>query len=254
MHPVVIVHGAFGGGWEWSDVADRLRAAGVRVRTPTLAGLGDRSGEDASTIDLSAHVEDVVHAVEDEDLREVVLVAASYGGMPVTVAAGRLASRLVRLVYLDALVPREGESAVDLLPPWFADGIRAGLVEDGPAHRVPVPDVVLPPVGSAPEAVRQAYVAHLASQPVLTFLEPARVTATNVPVTFVRSTASDLAAHGDPIEAMARRARAEGWVYREIAASHDPHLSNPDAVVDLLREMSLRPGADAPGAAPGPPA
>ena len=239
MHPIVIVHGAFGGGWEWVAVRERLRADGFQAFTPTLAGLGERADVPAESVTLATHVEDVVHAVESEDLSDVVLCAASYGGMPVTSAAARLRDRLARLVYLDALVPRDGESAADLLPSWFTEALRAGFAAHGPGFRAAVPDAVIPPVGSAPEAVRRAYVAQLVAQPVLTFTEPARVSTTTVPTTFVRCIESTLGEAGsDPIDPMVQRARDAGWEVREIAATHDPHLSNPDAVVALLRELA----------------
>lgn len=40
MANIVIVHGAFGGGWEWREVAELLRARGHVVYTPTLTGYG----------------------------------------------------------------------------------------------------------------------------------------------------------------------------------------------------------------------
>jgi pimeloyl-ACP methyl ester carboxylesterase len=239
MHPIVVVHGAFGGGWEWVPVGARLRTEGFEVFTPTLAGLGERADAPAETITLATHVDDVVQAIESEDLRDVVLCAASYGGMPVTVAASHLSDRLAKLVYLDALVPRDGESAADLLPDWFTDLVHAGLAATGSDLRVPVPDVVLPPEGSAPEPVRSDYVARLVAHPALTFTEPARVAPHRVPTTFVRCIGSTLGEAGaDPIDPMAQRAREHGWEVRELEATHDPHLSDPDAVVALLRELA----------------
>ena len=241
MSPVVIVHGAFGGGWEWTPVADSLRADGIRVFTPTLSGLGDRYHLAPASVGLATHVADVVGILEMEDLRDVTLCAASYGGMPVTAAASSLEDRLARLVYLDALVPRDGQAAVDLLPGRASEDIRDGWSEHGPAHRVPVPELVLPPLGSAPESVRRSYIDRLRPQPVLTFVEPARVVGNTVPTTFVRCLASNLAAEEDPIRNMAARARARGWDYRELDAGHDPHLSNPAEVVALLRELAEQP-------------
>ena len=239
MHPLVIVHGAFGGGWEWTPVAELLRAQGGRVFTPTLAGLGDRAHDDAATVGLRTHVADVIAVLEMEDLEDVILCAASYGGMPVTAATAHLADRVGRVVYLDALVPRDGEAGVDLIPGRFADDIRRGMLADGPAHRIPVPEALLPPPGCAPEAIRQRYIARLRPQPVLTFTEPARVSPTTVESTFIRSTRSNVGhAEDDPIAAMALRAQAAGWDYREIDATHDPHLSHPDAVVALLSELA----------------
>lgn len=235
MRPLVIVHGAFGGGWEWTPVADRLRAEGCRVFTPTLSGLGDRAHVTAA--DLSVHVADVVALFEMEDLRDVVLCAASYGGMPVTVAASRLADRVARIVYLDALVPRDGECAADLLPGVAVEELSARVRSEGGDYRLPVPAAVLPPVGCAPEAVRQSYVHRLRPHPALTLLERARVTPVEVPTTFVRCTDLTLGAE-DPITAMQLRAQESGWDCRELQATHDPHLSNPEAVVALLRGLA----------------
>ena len=239
MHPIVIVHGAFGGGWEWTPVAELLRAEGLRVFTPTLSGLGDRAHVEAQSVGLGTHVADIVAVLEMEDLEDVLLCAASYAGVPVTAALPQVASRIARVVYLDALVPADGEAAAHLLPDWFAALVGDGMRRDGPAHRVPVPESVLPPVGSAPEDVRLGYIARLQPQPVRTFLEAAAVVPTPMITTFVRSTGSNLG-HGaeDPITAMAQRALDAGWDWREIAATHDPHLSNPGAVVALLRELA----------------
>ena len=116
MHPIVIVHGAFGGGWEWTPVAELLRAEGLRAFTPTLSGLGDRAHVDARSVGLSTHVDDILALVEMEDLEDVLLCAASYAGVPVSAAVRQVANRIARVVYLDALLPRGGESAADLLP------------------------------------------------------------------------------------------------------------------------------------------
>jgi pimeloyl-ACP methyl ester carboxylesterase len=235
MRTLVIVHGAFGGGWEWTAVAELLRAEGMLVFTPTLAGLGDRAHDGSGTVGLGTHVADIIAVLDMEDLHD----AASYGGVPVTAAAAQVAHRLAGIVYLDALVPRDREAAADLLPDRFAEEFRDGLRLAGPAHRVPVPAAILPPVGSVPEDVRLRYVARLRPQPVLTFTEMAKVVPTTVRTTFVRSTGSNLGqGPDDPITAMARRARQGGWDYREIEATHDPHLSNPAAVVDLLRGLA----------------
>jgi pimeloyl-ACP methyl ester carboxylesterase len=71
--PYVLVHGAWHGGWCWGKVAERLRAAGHRVFTPTMTGLGDRAHRIAPDVGLATYVEDVVATIDMEDLSDIVL-------------------------------------------------------------------------------------------------------------------------------------------------------------------------------------
>jgi pimeloyl-ACP methyl ester carboxylesterase len=113
MATFVLVHGAWHGGWKWRHVAPILRRSGHDVFAPTLTGLGERAHLARPGIDLDLHVQDVVAVLETEDLREVVLVGHSYGGMVVTGVAEHCAERISRLVYLDAFVPENGKCLLD---------------------------------------------------------------------------------------------------------------------------------------------
>src|SRR5215472_13699885 len=122
MTAFVIVHGGWGGGWEWSPVAGILRRHGHRAFTPTLTGMGERAHlSQGEPVGLSTHIDDIVAVLECERLRDVVLCAASYGAMPATGAADRAADRVRLLLYVDGLVPLPGRSALDLAPARFAD-------------------------------------------------------------------------------------------------------------------------------------
>ncbi|WP_051791199.1 alpha/beta fold hydrolase [Amycolatopsis jejuensis] len=101
MSHYVLVHGSWCGGWVWDDIAARLRAGGHTVETPTLS---EGSG-------LHQHIDEVVSLLEPDD---VTLVGHSYGGMVITGAAS--CAQVREAVYLDAFLPRPGESAFDLLP------------------------------------------------------------------------------------------------------------------------------------------
>lgn len=111
----VLVHGAGHGAWAWRRVADRLRAAGHRVHTPTLTGLAERSHLMNGEITLETHIQDVVNVFQWEDIESATLVAHSYGGWVVTGAADRLQGRLAALAYVDAFLPDEGQRGYDLL-------------------------------------------------------------------------------------------------------------------------------------------
>jgi pimeloyl-ACP methyl ester carboxylesterase len=113
MSSFVLVHGAWGGGWAWKKGIPLLRAAGHDVHAPTATGLGDRVHLAGPAVDLDTHITDVANVLAFEDLTEVTLVGWSYGGMIITGVAERVPERLAQLVYLDALVPADGENSYD---------------------------------------------------------------------------------------------------------------------------------------------
>jgi pimeloyl-ACP methyl ester carboxylesterase len=115
----VLITGACHGGWSWRPVAEHLRAAGHRVLTPTLPGLAD--GDDPRRHSLADVVDFLVHLVERADLRDVTLVAHSWGGYPLTGAAHRLAPRLRKLVYWSAFVPADGVPLMGEVPPAYVE-------------------------------------------------------------------------------------------------------------------------------------
>jgi pimeloyl-ACP methyl ester carboxylesterase len=110
MANFVLVHGAWHGGWVWRHVVQGLAGAGHRVHAVTLTGLGERAHLLSPAITLETHITDVVNAIEMEEMDQVVLVVHSYAGMLGTAIADRLPGRLRHLVYVDAVVPKPGES------------------------------------------------------------------------------------------------------------------------------------------------
>jgi pimeloyl-ACP methyl ester carboxylesterase len=128
----VLVHGAWHGGWCWRRVAYLLEARGHRVFTPTLTGLGERSHLMSADINLDTHITDVVNVLKWEDLRDVVLVAHSYGGWPVSGAIEQTIDRIASVVYLDAFVPEDGQKSLDTASEFsrkaFLDAIAKGEI------------------------------------------------------------------------------------------------------------------------------
>lgn len=115
MTAFVLVHGAWHGGWCWQRVRDHLVESGEhRVYTPTLTGMADRSHLLGPQVDLDTHIADIANLIRWEDLSDVVLCGHSYGGMVVTGVAHILPDAVHALVYLDAFVPRDGNSVSDL--------------------------------------------------------------------------------------------------------------------------------------------
>ncbi len=115
MATYVLVHGAYQGGWIWKPVAGRLRAAGHLVHAPSLDGCGDRHHAIRPGITVGTHAQEIAQLLFYEDLRDVVLVGTSSGGMVVTKAAELARERLARLVFVDALALLPGERVDDIV-------------------------------------------------------------------------------------------------------------------------------------------
>ena len=110
MANFVLVHGAWHGGWCWQRVSTLLQQQGHRVHAVTLTGLGERAHLLSPAITLDTHIDDVVSAIEVEELHDVVLAVHSYAGMIGTAVADRIGKHLKHLVYVDAVIPKPGES------------------------------------------------------------------------------------------------------------------------------------------------
>jgi len=110
----VLIHGAWGGGWNYQRVAEALRAKGHVVYAPSLTGCGERSHLLSGAINLSTHITDVLNLFKYESIEGAVLAGHSYGGMVVTGVADRIPEKIKALVYLDAFLPEGGHSLWDI--------------------------------------------------------------------------------------------------------------------------------------------
>src|SRR5947209_10833334 len=115
MATYVLVHGSYQGGWIWQKVAHRLRAAGHQVYAPTLDGCAERKDQVRPGITTESQADEVAQLLFYEDLRDVVLVGTSSGGMVVCRVAELMHERISRLVFVDALALVEGERIGDIV-------------------------------------------------------------------------------------------------------------------------------------------
>jgi len=115
MTTYVLIHGAYQGGWIWRDVAARLRAAGHLVLAPSLDGCGERQAALRPGITTETQAAELAAQLFYEDLRDVVLVGTSSGGMVLCRAAELARERVARVVFADALALMPGESIGDIV-------------------------------------------------------------------------------------------------------------------------------------------
>jgi pimeloyl-ACP methyl ester carboxylesterase len=218
MATFVLVHGAWHGGWCWREVAAELSAAGHSVHTPTSAGLAERRGL-AAAADLSVHVDELAGLLYFADLREVVLVGHSYGGMVITGAAARAHPRISRLVYLDAFVPEDGQSMFDLLLP-----ARRKAYDEATSGGVVVPPA--PELFGVPAELTDWVSDRLTPQPLATFTE--RLSVPSFPPlarTYLRCTQGPITAS---FSGFATRLRdTAGWDVVDFDSGHDAMLARP---------------------------
>lgn len=237
MATYVLVQGGFVGGWYWKRLAPHLRAAGHEVFTSTLTGLGERSHLLGPDIGLDTHVRDVLNVFEYEGVREAVLVGHSYGGMVIAGVADRVGERLKHVVYLDAVVPRDGEAMVDLIDPSFATILEESARAGGEGWRVP--PLPLEAIGVTAEEDVRWMQPKMGAHPYVTIRQPVRLDSNvrgDVPHAFIYCNRPAMGL----FEMSAQRAREEGWDYREFAAPHCPMVTHPRETAEMLLEICGR--------------
>ena len=243
MAHFVLVHGAWHGAWCWRRVTQALQVQGHRAYAVTLTGLGDRAHLLSPDITLETHIEDVRQLIETDELNDVVLVVHSYAGMIGTAIADRMVGRLKHLVYVDAVIPKPGES-------WSSTQAsatqqqRLAAAEASANFSFPPPDPVVFGLHDADHAwVQRRQTPH----PGNTYRMPLafdvqRVAAT--PRTFISCTEPALAT----IESSRLRVRdpafwGGAWLPGSrvipMATGHDPMISEPAALTRLLLDSAL---------------
>jgi pimeloyl-ACP methyl ester carboxylesterase len=228
----VLVHGAFHGGWCWRPVADRLSAGGARVFTPTMTGLGERRHLLTDSVGLATFIDDALGVLIAEELADVVLVGHSFGGMVISGVADRRPDLVGHLVYLDAVVPVAGQSALDQLPADTAAARRRAAAESSGGLSIPNPPASAFDIPPGPD--RDWVDRRVTPHPLAAYSDPIALTGpvgNGRPRTYVRCT--------DPIyravqPSYARVAAEPGWNLVDLPTGHDAMITAPAATADLL--------------------
>ncbi len=215
----VIVHGAHDGAWAWRGVAGRLQADGHQVFTTTLTGSGERAHLATPEVGLDTHIQDVVNVLVYEKLNDVILVGHSYGGVVISGVAEKVPERIRQLIYLDAIVPEDGQSCVDIFGPEAKAYFEQLAKEHGDGWRLPHNP---PNADRRTDALLKAF-----SQP-LSIKNP---DAAKLKHTYVRFTENQMEF------ASAKKLQEQGWQYLERPFNHFPVLEKPDDVAQMLIEI-----------------
>jgi len=232
MADFVLVHGAWQGAWCWRKVLPPLWRMGHRAFAVSLTGVGERAHQLSPAIRLETHVTDVQAVVECEELERAILVGHSYGGLLITAVADRVPERVAHLVYLDAIVPRNGEGWSSIHDEETRAGRRKGIARTGAMP--PLDASAFGLTGADASWVDRRQRPHPGSlyDDVLQFDE-SRVA--RIPRTFVDCTAPAL----HSVALSRKRVRSEaGWRVVTLATGHDAMISAPDELLAILHSVA----------------
>jgi pimeloyl-ACP methyl ester carboxylesterase len=217
----LVCHGAWSAGWAWKKMHPLMQAAGHRLITPSYTGLGERAHLASESLDLDAHILDILNVIGYENLHDIVLIGHSYGGMVATGVADRMREHIAQMIYIDAFVPRDGQSLFDL-------------------NEAAIESMRIPPM-QTPSDTSAADVAWLSARrvamPIKCFERKLKLQhgETTLPRSYIYATRITPA---DTFGQFSRRTRNEaGWRHFEIDASHSPNVTAPEELMALLQKI-----------------
>ena len=235
MAEFVLVHAAWHGGWEWRQVAERLRSLGHRVHTPTLTGAGERSHLLTRDVGLETHITDILNVFRWEQVEHAVLVGHSYSGFVVTGVADRIPERIAALVYMDAFVPQDGQSTFDLTPAWRLDEIVELAARDGDGWQVPPHHAER----WVADPVQRAELERLATNHPLKSLKDKLRLRGGIDKVARRHYVLSSAFKPSPFWQFYEKYQSDPrWTVRTLPTMHDAMISMPQEVVDILLEVA----------------
>jgi pimeloyl-ACP methyl ester carboxylesterase len=209
-----------------------LIAKGHEVFTPTLSGVGERSHLSAYGIDLDTHILDVVNEIKWQELSDVVLVGHSYAGMVISGVAEKIERAIRSFVMLDAFLPDNGQSVVDLQPPPVRNAFLAAE-SSGAATMPPRPAAMF----NVNEKDRNWVDARCTPHPIKCFMQKLILTGARERIgkkSYIRA----MNFPSIPFDLAVARARAGGWRIYEVPSGHDVMLDIPDRLVEILIEQA----------------
>ena len=237
MSTFVLVHGAWQGNWVWERVADRLRAAGHRVYTPSLTGLGERAHLAGPEINLETHIADVIGVIEHHELNDIVLCGHSYGGMVVAGVGDRMTERIKSLIFLDAFIPTPDKSLFDMQPPEMAQRMRDEARSEGDGWRIKRLSGNYFRLANPDDIARLDRRA--VDQPIGTMEQKANITGAweKIPhLAYIRA-----AGHRGPFGQFADRLKGnERWRCFEVPCGHNVMLDLPDSLTGILLDCATQ--------------
>jgi pimeloyl-ACP methyl ester carboxylesterase len=109
MSNILLVHGAWGGAWEFEEVIAGLHERGHQALAIDLPGHGELSDVARADVTMNAYVDRVVESLEEQQ-GNVTLVGHSLAGAVISQVAERVPEKIARLIYVAAMLPANGDT------------------------------------------------------------------------------------------------------------------------------------------------
>ena len=121
MSSFLLVHGGWGGSWQWEEIGPELINMGHTIHTPDLPGMDDSGLKKISLEDHISFLDEII--IESKE--KLLLTAFSFGGLASTAAAARHPEKIKKIIYLDAFIPLPGENFIDIVGHKMANKIMS---------------------------------------------------------------------------------------------------------------------------------
>ncbi len=235
MATFVLVPGAWLGRWCWRRVTPLLEDEGHAVLTPTLTGLGERTHLASPAVDLDMHIQDVVNVLVWEDVREAVLVGHSYAAFVVAGIADRAPDRIAKLVFLDTVIPVDGQAFLDLWSPEGRAVVEVAATKNGGGW--PMPDDLGEDAADLTDEDARWLRSKASPQPLGTLTQPLRLSnasTASVPQAYIccRPSREQFAGFLRPFR------DDPAWQFLDLDSGHWPMVSGPEALAEALLEVA----------------
>lgn len=238
MATVILVAGAWHGGWCWNAVAPLLRAAGHEVLTPDLPGTGSKfsSEADVGFDDWCDFLADLIVNCEDRPF----VVGHSRGGIVISQTAELVPDAIGELIYLSAALLPAGTVPIDGLLERMPGNPSVSQL---PRHLPPVPyeDVRQTAFNDCSEEDARSAYARLTPEPVKPLTQALNLSEErfgSVPRSYIECL-NDNAVTLEAQRAMQAFAPCQRTL--ALASGHSPFLSMPEELAEVLAEIVAKP-------------
>lgn len=233
MKNYLFIHGALRGAWLWDRVIPLIQKKGKsKIIAIDLPGHGKRAAERVG-VNMNAYVDDVISCIKKKNHFDIILVGHSMSGIIISKVAEEVPERIRHLVYLAAVVPRDGDALIDLLTKERQETLRK---LEGRASEIYGPIDALRPLyfTDLPDGEeKDSLLKQLTPQPLAAFFEKIplkRFYSLKIPRTYM------LGLKDKSLPPVLTRGFADrlGVEPVEIDAGHDMMISRPQEVAKVL--------------------